>query len=150
MAVQNPMSNFNRKNPYVIQAKQQYNFLLEEYEEICKTIIVSCLSVAVVFAIMITVNIINKSIFEIVTQVIMMSSYIYCTYSFIKNTIKDDINSEIDHMVTLESNEIMNIDITYVQELLYTIHNRIGKTHAWHTCYKVMSSLYIMIIVAIH
>lgn len=30
-------------------------------------------------------------------------------------------------MVTLESNEILNISIEYVQELLYKIHECIGK-----------------------
>ena len=40
MATDSPMSNFNRKNPYVIQVKQKYEILMRKYEEISKSLII--------------------------------------------------------------------------------------------------------------
>ena len=39
MATNSPMSNFNRKNPYVIQVKQKYEILMRNYEQISKSLI---------------------------------------------------------------------------------------------------------------
>ena len=50
---------------------------------------------------------------------------------YIKNTIKDSINQEIDKLVTMESNEVIKINIEFVQELLYKVCACIGKVEAY-------------------
>lgn len=137
MAVESPMSNFNRKNPYVIQTKQQYNKLMEEYEKVSKAIIRASCVILLMFIISTILSIIHKDILSGIVFCTILIVFMILTYRFIKNTIKDDINSDIDKMVTLESNEIMNIDITYVQDVLYKIHNRIGKVQSYIDNYYV-------------
>lgn len=131
MAVDSPMSNFNRKNPYVIQAKQQYNTLMEMYEIVSKSIIIlGCINLGI-FIVSLIVEIKDVNICRVVESLIIFIIFLGYTYDYIKNTIKDDINKDIDKMVTLESNEIINIDITYVQDVLYKLHNRIGKVSTY-------------------
>ena len=48
MAVDSPMSNFNRKNPYVIQAKREYSKLMEMYESVSKTIVLAIIQISLV------------------------------------------------------------------------------------------------------
>ena len=48
MATNSPMSNFNRKNPYVIQVKQKYEILMRLYEDVSKSIIVNNIVIAIV------------------------------------------------------------------------------------------------------
>lgn len=147
MAVESPMSNFNRKNPYVIQTKQQYNKLMELYEDVSKSILIMSSIILACFILSLTIAIVNHNITDIIKVVIIFIGYILYTYDYIKNTIKDDINGDIDKMVTLESNEIINIDITYVQDILYKVHNRIGKVSAYLKFYYEISILLAMVFI---
>lgn len=141
MATDSPMSNFNRKNPYVIQAKRQYNILMDKYVDIAKLLIITNIWVLAFIMMNIIYDVIHFSIIKSITGLIIVCIYIGIVIHFIRNTIKDDINTDIDEMVTMESNEIMNIDITYVQQLLYKIHNCIGKVDAYVHWYKIIATL---------
>lgn len=141
MAVESPMSNFNRKNPYVIQTKQQYNKLMQMYETVSKSILISAIIILSCFIISLIFSIILHDIIRIIESCAILIAYLLYTYDYIKNTIKDDINTDIDKMVTLESNEIMNIDITYVQDILYKVHNRIGKVEVYIKVYYIRTIL---------
>lgn len=139
MAVESPMSNFNRKNPYVIQTKQQYNKLMEMYETVSKSILIASIVILPCFIFWLVFSSIMHDIIGIIGSFAMLAAYLLCTYDYIKNTIKDDINGDIDKMVTLESNEIMNIDITYVQDILYKVHNRIGRVSVYIKFYYIIT-----------
>lgn len=139
MATDSPMSNFNRKNPYVIQAKQQYNILMDLYEDVTKSFIsYGCISLAMLI-ITIVLSFITKTNTYWILSVYFIATILIASYFVIKNTIKDSINSDIDTMVTLESNEIMNISIEYVQDLLYKLHECIGKVKAFIIWYKFIN-----------
>ena len=140
MAVDSPMSNFNRKNPYVIQAKREYGKLMDMYEKISKTIILAIIGCCFILISNIFSIINNQSYWFLILDAGYIGIVIWLTNILIKDTIKDTINKEIDHMVTLESNEILNISIEYVQELLYKIHECIGKVKSFIIWYKLITS----------
>ena len=111
MAIESPMSNFNRKNPYVIQAKQQYNILMELYEDVSKSFILyGCVSLTLLI-ITTVLAFITKTNNYWILSLYFIAIILLASYFVIKNTIKDSINTDIDTMVTLESNEIINISI---------------------------------------
>lgn len=141
MATDSPMSNFNRKNPYVIQAKQKYNELMELYEEVSKMFITTGIIPLAISLIAFVFACIANHVTLICLTLFFISSMGIITYFVIKNTIKDSINKDIDKMVTLESNEIIEISIEYVQDLIYKIHACIGKIEAYMIWYKVYSIL---------
>ena len=87
----------------------------------------------------------NNSYWFLILDAGYIGVAIWLTFRLIKDTIKDTINKEIDHMVTLESNDILNISIEYVQDLLYKLHECIGKVTSdlnWYII--VLSSISIM------
>lgn len=145
MAVDSPMSNFNRKNPYVIQAKREYGKLMEMYENVSKTIVLAIIGCCFILISNIFSVISNNSYWFLILDAGYIGVAIWLTFRLIKDTIKDTINKEIDHMVTLESNDILNISIEYVQDLLYKLHECIGKVTSdlnWYII--VLSSISIM------
>ena len=145
MAVDSPMSNFNRKNPYVIQAKREYGKLMEMYENVSKTIVLAIIGCCFILISNIFSVISNNSYWFLILDAGYIGVAIWLTLRLIKDTIKDTINKEIDHMVTLESNDILNISIEYVQDLLYKLHECIGKVTSdlnWYII--VVSSISIM------
>ena len=145
MAVDSPMSNFNRKNPYVIQAKREYGKLMEMYENVSKTIVLAIIGCCFILISNIFSVISNNSYWFLILDAGYIGVAIWLTLRLIKDTIKDTINKEIDHMVTLESNDILNISIEYVQDLLYKLHECIGKVTSdlnWYII--VLSSISIM------
>lgn len=145
MAVDSPMSNFNRKNPYVIQAKREYGKLMEIYENVSKTIVLAIIGCCFILISNIFSVISNNSYWFLILDAGYIGVAIWLTLRLIKDTIKDTINKEIDHMVTLESNDILNISIEYVQDLLYKLHECIGKVTSdlnWYII--VLSSISIM------
>ena len=111
MATDSPMSNFNRKNPYVIQVKQKYEILMRKYEEISKSLIILNGSLTFILILNIIISFINRF--------------------YILNTIKDEVNTEIDKLVTMESNEVIKVNLEFVQELLYKVCTCIGKVEAY-------------------
>lgn len=140
MATDSPMSNFNRKNPYVIQAKQQYNILMDLYEDVSKSFIShGCVSL-ILLIIATVLALITKTNNYWILSLYFIAVILLASYFVIKNTIKDSINSDIDTMVTMESNEIMNISIEYVQDLLYKLHECIGKVKAFIIWYKLLNN----------
>lgn len=140
MATDSPMSNFNRKNPYVIQAKQQYNILMDLYEDVSKSFIShGCVSL-ILLIIATVLALITKTNNYWILSLYFIGVILLASYFVIKNTIKDSINSDIDTMVTMESNEIMNISIEYVQDLLYKLHECIGKVKAFIIWYKFLNN----------
>lgn len=140
MATDSPMSNFNRKNPYVIQAKQQYNILMDLYEDVSKSFIShGCVSL-ILLIITTVLALITKTNNYWILSLYFIGVILLASYFVIKNTIKDSINSDIDTMVTMESNEIMNISIEYVQDLLYKLHECIGKVKAFIIWYKLLNN----------
>lgn len=141
MATDSPMSNFNRKNPYVIQAKQKYNEMMELYEEVTKMFITTGTTPLAISIVAFVLACIVDNVTFICLTLLFIPSMGIITYFVIKNTIKDSINKDIDKMVTLESNEIMEISIEYVQELIYNIHECIGKIKAYIIWYKLYSIL---------
>lgn len=145
MAVDSPMSNFNRKNPYVIQAKREYGKLMEMYESVSKTIVLTIIGCCFILISNTFSVISNNSYWFLILDAGYIGVAIWLTLRLIKDTIKDTINKEIDHMVTLESNDILNISIEYVQDLLYKLHECIGKVTSdlnWYII--VLSSISIM------
>lgn len=152
MAIESPMSNFNRKNPYVIQAKQQYEILMREYEQVSRTIITYGTLVLLGFVIALGVTIYTSNLKDIIvlTSILLLSLYI--TYRYICMTIKDSVNNDIDHMISMESNEILNISVEYVQELLYKLHECIGKVQTctyWYKRYCIISFIILILIMII-
>ena len=133
MATDSPMSNFNRKNPYVIQVKQKYEILMRKYEEISKSLIILNGSLAFILILNIIIGFIKHRWFFITCiwtpTVILMSIFINRFY--ILNTIKDEVNTEIDKLVTMESNEVIKVNLEFVQELLYKVCACIGKVEAY-------------------
>lgn len=149
MATDSPMSNFNRKNPYVIQVKQQYENLMRSYELVSKSIIIYGGLCGLIFIVTLILSVWTNHLFFIITDIFFLAVSVILTHKYIKGTIKDDINSDIDHMVTLESNDILNISIEYVQGLLYKIHNCIGKVAAyiiWYKIYCIITTLLMLTI----
>lgn len=130
MAVDSPMSNFNRKNPYVIQAKREYETLLQLYEKVSKTIVLGIIGCCFILVSNIGSILCNHSYWFFILTAGYIGVVVWLMNRLIKDTIKDSINSDIDHMVTLESNEILNISVEYVQDLLYKIHECIGKVNS--------------------
>ena len=150
MATNSPMSNFNRKNPYVIQVKQKYEILMRLYEDVSKSIIVNNTVIAIVLLLQnITGFGIHKWIFTTcIFTPIMIIMTIMINRFYIKNTIKDSINQEIDKLVTMESNEVIKVNLEFVQDLLYTVHTCIGKVKAymsWFNAYTLVIALLTMI-----
>lgn len=143
MAIDSPMSNFNRKNPYVIQAKQQYERLLRLYESISKSLIsygTWAIASSIVF---IAVSIYKKQYILLSIAITVLIAFGLLTYSYILRTIRNPINHEIDHMVTLESNEVLKISVEYVQELLYKLHYCIGivtESIYWYRIYCILTT----------
>ena len=133
MATDSPMSNFNRKNPYVIQVKQKYEILMRKYEDISKSLIILNGSLAFILILNIILSFIKHRWFFITCiwtpTVILMSIFINRFY--ILNTIKDEVNTEIDKLVTMESNEVIKVNLEFVQELLYKVCTCIGKVEAY-------------------
>lgn len=144
MAIDSPMSNFNRKNPYVIQAKQQYERLLRLYELISKSLI-SYGTWAIASSIAsIVVSLYKRQYIFLLNNLTVLITFGCFTYSYIMRTIRNPINHEIDHMVTLESNEILKISVEYVQELLYKLHYCIGvvtESMYWYRIYCILSTI---------
>ena len=134
MATDSPMSNFNRKNPYVIQVKQKYEILMRKYEEISKSLIILNGSLAFILILNIIIGFIKHRWFFITCiwtpTVVLMSIFINRFY--ILNTIKDEVNTEIDKLVTMESNEVIKINLEFVQELRYQVCVCIGKVEAYN------------------
>ena len=133
MATNSPMSNFNRKNPYVIQVKQKYEILMRLYEKISKSLITLNGSLAFILILNIILSFIKHQWFFMTCiwtpTVVLMSIFINRFY--ILNTIKDEVNIEIDKLVTMESNEVINVNLEFVQELLYKVCACIGKVEAY-------------------
>lgn len=150
MATDSPMSNFNRKNPYVIQVKQQYEILMRLYEDISKSLI---LCNAGILAILLIQNIIGYFIHHLIFTLCLWTPVVICitiliNWLYIKNTIKDSINHKIDELVTMESNEVIKVNLEFVQDLLYTVHTCIGKVKAymtWFNIYTLVIALLTMI-----
>ena len=150
MATDSPMSNFNRKNPYVIQVKQQYEILMRLYEDISKSLI---LCNAGILAILLIQNIIGYFIHHLIFTLCLWTPVVICitiliNRLYIKNTIKDSINHKIDELVTMESNEVIKVNLEFVQDLLYTVHTCIGKVKAymsWFNAYTLVIALLTMI-----
>ena len=101
MATDSPMSNFNRKNPYVIQAKQQYNILMDLYEEVSKSFISHGVISVTLLVIATILAFITKMNSYWILSIYFIAVILLTSYFVIKNTIKDAINSDIDTMVTL-------------------------------------------------
>ena len=142
MATDSPMSNFNRKNPYVIQVKQKYEILMRMYEEISKSLIICNFAV---FTALVIQNMFGFFTHNLVftlyiwTPVIILATILIDQF-YIKNTIKDSVNHQIDDLVTMESNEVIKVNIEFVQELLYTVSTCIGKVNAymqWFNLYTI-------------
>ena len=133
MATNSPMSNFNRKNPYVIQVKQKYEILMRNYEKISKSLIILNGSLAFILILNIILSFIKHQWFFMTCiwtpTVVFMSIFINRFY--ILNTIKDEVNTEIDKLVTMESNEVIKVNLEFVQELLYKVCACIGKVEAY-------------------
>lgn len=145
MAVDSPMSNFNRKNPYVIQAKREYDNLINLYEQVSKTIVLGIIGSCFVLIANVFSVIVNHSYWNFILTAGYIVVAVWLTIRLINDTIKDSINKDIDHMVTLESNEILNISVEYVQELLYKIHKCLGKVNSDLDWYIIsLSSISIM------
>ncbi len=144
MATDSPMSNFNRKNPYVIQAKQQYNILMDLYEEVSKSFISHGVISITLLVIATILAFITKMNSYWILSIYFIAVILLTSYFVIKNTIKDAINSDIDTMVTLESNEILNISVEYVQDLLYKLHECIGKVKAFILWYRLVNDCIII------
>ena len=90
MATNSPMSNFNRKNPYVIQVKQKYEILMRNYEKISKSLIILNGSLAFILILNIILSFIEHRWFFMTCiwtpTVVLMSIFINRFY--ILNTIK--------------------------------------------------------------
>lgn len=146
MATDSPMSNFNRKNPYVIQVKQKYELLMRLYEKVSKSLIINNTAIVVVLFVQNLIGFsIHKWIFTscIFTPIILLINAIINRF-YIKNTIKDSINKDIDKLVTMESNEILKVNIEFVQELLYTVNTCIGKVEAYIQWFKIYTWIIII------
>ena len=148
MATNSPMSNFNRKNPYVIQVKQKYEILMRNYEKISKSLITLNGSLAFILILNVILSFIKHQWFFMTCiwtpTVVLMSIFINRFY--ILNTIKDEVNAEIDKLVTMESNEVIKINIEFVQELLYKVSTCIGKVEAYIKWFKIYTCVVIIII----
>lgn len=151
MATNSPMSNFNRKNPYVIQVKQKYEILMRLYEEVASSIVVN--NGFILFGLLLQ-NVwgflIDKCVFTlcIYTPVIIIMTLII-DWFYIKNTIKDSVNTKIDKLVTMESNEVVKVNLEFVQELLYIVSTCIGKVTAYIKWFNIYFWVIIIITIII-
>ena len=93
MAVDSPMSNFNRKNPYVIQAKREYGKLMEMYESVSKTIVLAIIGCCFILISNIFSVISNNSYWFLILDAGYIGVAIWLTFRLIKDTIKDTINN---------------------------------------------------------
>lgn len=79
--------------------------------------------------------------------VVLMSIFINRFY--ILNTIKDEVNTEIDKLVTMESNEVIKVNLEFVQELLYKVCACIGKVEAYNKWFYLYNWLMIILTVIV-
>ena len=151
MATNSPMSNFNRKNPYVIQVKQKYEILMRNYEKISKSLIILNGSLTFILILNVILSFIKHRWFFMTCiwtpTVVLMSIFINRFY--ILNTIKDEVNIEIDKLVTMESNEVINVNLEFVQELLYKVCACIGKVEAYNKWFYLYNWFMIILTVIV-
>ena len=151
MATNSPMSNFNRKNPYVIQVKQKYEILMRNYEKISKSLIILNGSLAFILILNVILSFIKHRWFFMTCiwtpTVVLMSIFINRFY--ILNTIKDEVNTEIDKLVTMESNEVIKVNLEFVQELLYKVCACIGKVEAYNKWFYLYNWFMIILTVIV-
>lgn len=151
MATNSPMSNFNRKNPYVIQVKQKYEILMRNYEKISKSLIILNGSLTFILILNVILSFIKHRWFFMTCiwtpTVVLMSIFINRFY--ILNTIKDEVNTEIDKLVTMESNEVIKVNLEFVQELLYKVCACIGKVEAYNKWFYLYNWFMIILTVIV-
>lgn len=151
MATNSPMSNFNRKNPYVIQVKQKYEILMRNYEKISKNLIILNGSLTFILILNVILSFIKHRWFFMTCiwtpTVVLMSIFINRFY--ILNTIKDEVNTEIDKLVTMESNEVIKVNLEFVQELLYKVCACIGKVEAYNKWFYLYNWFMIILTVIV-
>ena len=151
MATNSPMSNFNRKNPYVIQVKQKYEILMRNYEKISKSLIILNGSLTFILILNVILSFIKHRWFFMTCiwtpTVVLMSIFINRFY--ILNTIKDEVNTEIDKLVTMVSNEVIKVNLEFVQELLYKVCACIGKVEAYNKWFYLYNWFMIILTVIV-
>ncbi len=126
MAVESPMSNFNRKNPFVIQAKGFYDQLMGLYHKIMKGTIIGGGITVIIGVILLVLAFPFSKWLAVYAVAHFIVAAIFMNY-IIRHTIEGDDNDIIDDMVSMEINDIINVNNEFMYNLVYIENKLIGK-----------------------
>ena len=135
MSLVNPLENYNRHNPFVMQAKRRYRDLMNEYEALSKEFITTSIALGVDTACCLILGIIGCIIRGAATLVPLLLILFFIgfwewrAYKIVKDRVQDPDNEKMDKMASLEMSEIQEINIEYVYELINIIHFLWGKAY---------------------
>jgi len=147
MALQNPLENYNRHNPYVMQAKRQYQVLMDENEELSKEFLIvsiiagfdtiSCLIIGIIGCLLAGAAILIPTI----ANFLFVAVFEYSAYKILKERIQDEKVKEMDKMASLEMSEVQEINLEFVYNLINLIYSLQGKATQARKSLRPMSMI---------
>ncbi len=147
MALQNPLENYNRHNPYVMQAKRQYQILMDENEELSKEFLIVSIIAGFDAIVCLIVGIIGclfsgaASLIPMIGSFLFIALFEHSAYKILKERIQDEKNKEMDRMASLEMSEVQEINVEFVYNLINLIHSLQGKAIQARKSLRSMSIL---------
>ncbi|MCM1214125.1 MAG: hypothetical protein NC548_06345 [Lachnospiraceae bacterium] len=135
MALQNPLENFNRHNPYVMQAKYQYQNLMDECEALSKDFVMMSIATLIGIIICAIVGIIGcltagaPALIPFICIFLFTGVIEWGSYKILKERVQDAENEKMDKMASLEMNEVQEINQEFVYNLINLIYSLQGKAN---------------------
>lgn len=152
MATASPMAEYNRRNPFVIQARKQYETLLNMYQEavkigfICIMVFLAC--VLLLLPITIVADTLMDNPVEITVGYALFSTFqvlmgIWIAHRIVKTTIGHPINKDIETIVGASFSDVVNVNLEAIYECINSIREHQGRVN------QLKSSLRTVIICSI-
>lgn len=138
MAVENPMVNYNRNNPYVIAAKLQYTKLMDLYHLLMKKTIlftltcwVLMIALGVQFAMSLR-SVINTTdgVFNVIVAALSIINILINCVSHtqdVHRVLTDELNVTVDKVMSAQINEIIESNDETVNQAIHQIYMLNGK-----------------------
>lgn len=125
-----PMENFNRSNPFVIQAKVKYDELQQLYHEMMKLLLViifEAIAAITVAGIAHSLSPNSTMLRTALSIVIFVMCPVVLYRATLQYTIGDPKNDSINKVVTMQMSEIMNINLEVVYDTILDMKYLQGK-----------------------
>ena len=135
MSLQNPLENYNRHNPFVMQAKYHYHDLMREYEALSQefvTVTIGTIADAICCLILGIAGCLTTGAAALIPLIMILffiGLWEWRAYKILKDRIQDPENGKMDKMASLEMSEVQEINEEYVYELINIIHTLIGRAY---------------------